>query len=889
MYKQQHVDHFIGRTREIEKFTNWLADPKAPWILYIHDAIEEADKKGGVGKTWLLRKCADLTRQTNPDIAVVMVDFFNSADRDRVFLAEKIVASLQELYPAWSSTAFTKAVQLYYRTEGRYSGDSGISIDSDEMRTREVVSAALTEDLHQLNLHLEQEEKTLLIIFDTFEAIEQTPTVAILRQSQTFPDNYQLKRIKTVIAGRNKLDWTHSNWKGREQEVQVLSLTPFSRQEMQEYVQTELIYELLPQSQQANILYERTEGRPILIGLAIDVLNNRILTIKDLIEIPQNEFEAYLVPQINQLENPLNWVILFMAHVYHRFNMSIFERILQNVVVDDSIRAIDREELSSRLPRLSFVRQASSGDDFVLHDEMRRLVTRYCWDLQDPDRRIRKEISACVTDYYEQEIIHASNDQQKQTFIIETLYHRLFVNLDDGLDYFNQQFYSALRLQKRAFARLLFQEAQKFGDLLSLAQLNELQYAEAALLRIEDNPSATLDALHHLKNTADPQWYEKNAPSILTLEGRCYQQQSKLPEATTSFLQSLEIQQARGADLLCANLLGNLGLIFRRRGQFATSLEYYDRSIALYKSLGRQSEYAQMLNGSSVVYRLQGKIEEALRRCKIAWRIRRELFREEKVSESQIALSLNTLGGIYLQAGNIIEAERCFNDAFDICLRTNDKRGIATIYNRFGQVQSMKGALESAREWFAKAQYASQEIDADQYIISLNQQGDICTQQRQWEEAITFFEQAIDYARQIPDYYQQTESLIDLADALDHLGRKERVEQILQEAEAIATRENYFNLLGQVEKMRGEIDYHAKDYSAAFLHFAAYCHYMAVYNDTEFKIAVRKVVDALLGVPNSDVPSIAQELLIYWTTQQLDTKYPDFMQAFGEIDDLMEV
>jgi len=34
MYKQQHVDHFIGRTQEIEKFTNWLADPKSPWILY---------------------------------------------------------------------------------------------------------------------------------------------------------------------------------------------------------------------------------------------------------------------------------------------------------------------------------------------------------------------------------------------------------------------------------------------------------------------------------------------------------------------------------------------------------------------------------------------------------------------------------------------------------------------------------------------------------------------------------------------------------------------------------------------------------------------------------------------------------------------------------------
>ncbi|HEU5230701.1 MAG TPA: tetratricopeptide repeat protein, partial [Ktedonobacteraceae bacterium] len=871
MYKQQHVDHFIGRTQEIDTFTHWLADPSAPWILYIHDALEEADKKGGVGKTRLIRRCADLTRQTNPYMAVVMVDFFNTADRDRVFLAEKIIANLQELYPHWSPSAFTEAVQQY-RTEGRYSSDQS-SADSDEMQTREAISTALAQDLRLLNTYLIQENKTLLIFFDTFEVIEQTPTVASLRQSQTFPDNYQLEHIKVVIAGRNKLDWTHTNWRGREQEVQVMALAPFSPQETQEYVQAELIYDLPSQSAQAAALYERTEGRPIVIGLAIDVLNHGILTVEDMIAIGKNDFEAYLVPQVNKLEEPLNWAILFMAHVYHRFNMPILETILQGVEFDGFVRDINREELATKLPQLSFVRRATAGEDFVLHDEMRRLVTKYCWEIQDPGKRFRKSISHCVIDYYEQQELQTQNDQQKQTLIIETLYHRLFVDPDDGLRYFSRHFGSAIRARKRAFARLLFQEIQKFTALLSPAQLGRLQIDQAILLRIEDNATAVIETLQQLKEQADPAWYEENLPLVLMEEGKCYQRLSRLPEAANSFIQCLAMQQARGNELQCAHLLHDLGLIFLRRGQFAESLDYYERSIALYKKLGRQSEYATALNSTSFVYRLQGKIEEALRRCKIAWRIRRDLFREEKVSEDFIGFSLQTLGGIYLTASNVIEAERCFHDAYDIYQRTNNKHSIATIYNRFGQVQILKGELEGAKEWFIKAQQASKDINEDQYITSLNRQGYIYTLQQQWKEAIPFFEEAVDRARKLPDYYHQTENLIELATALHHLGSLQQVQSRLQEAEAISIREKYFNLLGQVEQMRGEIDYHAKDYPAAFLHFAAYCHDMAIYNDSEFKIAVRKVVDALLGVPESDVPSIVQKLLSYWTKEQLDTKY----------------
>ncbi len=62
---------------------------------------------------------------------------------------------------------------------------------------------------------------------------------------------------------------------------------------------------------------------------------------------------------------------------------------------------------------------------------------------------------------------------------------------------------------------------------------------------------------------------------------------------------------------------------------------------------------------------------------------------------------------------------------------------------------------------------------------------------------------------------------------------------------------------------------------------------MALYNTSELIIAIRKVIDALLDVPKSDVPSIVQELLAYWREHQLNQDYPELIEAFQEVDDLI--
>ena len=186
-------------------------------------------------------------------------------------------------------------------------------------------------------------------------------------------------------------------------------------------------------------------------------------------------------------------------------------------------------------------------------------------------------------------------------------------------------------------------------------------------------------------------------------------------------------------------------------GQYDQAKSYYEEGLALYQQLNNQIEYANTLNNLSYVYRLQGKTQEALRRCQIGLRIRQELFRAGKASEIPVGLSLSTMGIIYLDAGLYIESERYFLEAYEIFNRAGRKRELAGVCNRMGQIEMEKGNLQQAKQWFEMAEETALGLNAEAYIRSLNRQGRLLVRQKRWPEARPFFERAIDAAKEAYD------------------------------------------------------------------------------------------------------------------------------------------
>lgn len=880
MQSQQISDLFVGRREEIALFENWLADDHSPAsVLYLHDEAEEPEKKGGVGKTWLLKEFARRARESRPDLVIVNIDFFNVVDRDRVVIATRIVHVLSEAFPDWAPEAFSKALA------GNVTSDFSSEKYSD-VRSRDGLFNALALDLQTLEKNLASTGTYLLLFFDTFEAIEDNPVIAVLGGNRTFPDMYASRRIKAVVAGRNALNWSHPNWVRRESEVRDVALAPFDPQEMLDYIDARLLSEQTFAQKEAQDLYKLTFGRPILIGLVTDVLNHRIMSLEQLLAVPHEQFEERLVAQINRLEDPLNWVILFMGHVYHRFTMETLSWIIQKTHIKDT-ENINYAQLIQQLPNLSFVRRSGAGEHFVLHDEMRRLVTRYCWEVQDRNRSIRKEISHCIVDYCDQQLDDQKvSDAENQLYTVMKLYHLLFSDVNEGHKYFRVVLYEAASRQLRsAFARSLMQETRPFTAEFSARQISEQVYAGALVLWSEGNPKSALAEHERLKQESSAEWYAEQEEEILIARGRCYLDLSQLAEASECFTRALML----GNEARRAFLLDLLGFVHRRRGELDRAKQYYNEGKEAARVSGNNVQYANTLNNLSNVLRLQGQIEEALRICKFALKLRRKLVQERKASGKAVALSLNTLGLIYIDSENYGLAEQALKEAVEISIHVKDVRNIGMGKVRLGRIYLARGELEQAKMLLEEAERLSMDLYPEVLIASLNRQARVYLRQENWQKAQALFQRALEAADQARDYYQRVECLIDYAIVLEHMNYKEKAQQMWRDVQSIAERENYHYLQYRAERARGDIFMNASEYVTAFQYYARSCQFAVKHNQLSYNNAVRAVGDRLLEIPASIALEILTFLITFWAELGNATAYPELINSCEEMRQLMSL
>lgn len=884
MQYRSAMERFVGRKEEIAFFEQWLqtTDSDAPWILYLYDKLEEREKKGGVGKTWLLRQFATVARQISSDLVIVSIDFFNVVDRDGVVIAIRVVEAIKAIYPTWTASTFVNASNDYLQE---------LSEDRDDLKdTREKVAEALVSELRQLEDTLQGDQKHLLILFDTFELVEQNPGAAALHPLQSFPDSYQFARIGIIIAGRNAIDWNSANWRGREYEVESMAIAPFTPEEMLEYFNRASLIDFQPVPAQVEALHRRTGGRPILVGLASDVLNLRIRSLQELIAIPGEQFEASLVAQINNMDTPLDSIVLFMAHIYRRFNFEILDLILREAPFHDLLRGVDRHALEERVLQLSFVRRSTSGDSFVLHDEMRPLVIHHCWSVQDPDGRMRKSLSTCAIHYYEQKLKDTIDEELRQAYLVEQLYHTCYVDLNRGYDTFRSHIFKAINLYATAFAHSLLQEMMQFMDVLPPHMRDEVRFAEARLSQAEGNPQRAMVLYERLEVEADEVWRSQRLLRFLLDQGECLIQIGRYDEAIACLTEATRLDPTlvRIPPALKASSFLWLGIAYRRIGRLDTALSHYQQALTLYKELGSERAQADALMNMGRIYSLQGKIDEALRACWIGMRARKELVRQGRMSEVYLGWSLNAIGRVHFQVDDLLKAEQAYQQAYEIFYRTGFRFGLSVVYNRFGQIALTRSELDmnlldQAQQWFEQGYQMALGIDAEEQINSLNKQGRILMQKQKWEGAADMLRRAIDMAQRVRDAYQEAESHIDLGVTLGRMGLHDVSEQELQLADKISKRYNYHLLLGLSFEARGDLLYDVTNYQAAFQAYGEACRHLTAYNTLRFNQMVRKLTDLLLQVPDEEIGSVVNDLVAYWTEHDLAQTHPELMKACAEI------
>ncbi len=415
------IPAFIGRQEELKKFEaalDNLTDDK-PHIAFVYDATDKTEDKGGIGKTRLLQEFLRIAKLPKYEDAFLVIDeifdFYEPVNRDRPSRISRIVRLLEEKAQTKAFDSFWKNINEYY--------SKNVSIEK-----------VLQEYAFGYKELCQKTNKKVIRFFDTFEVAEKA--LNYLQAPYRFIEDDVLVNSFIVISGRNQPELAAPIWEGRKSQILEFPLQGFSDEEAQDYFVGAGYKNLEPQH--IVNLNQKARGRPILLALIIDYLNN-ILKVEDILELAEQDFKEQLVVFINEFKNPpIGQAILAMAHLKHRCNA----KFLRQFVKPNENFDKDYEVLKS----LSFVRSLGArGNYIVLHDEMQKMVSDFILDKMYKDGSLRREISEQAIAFYDEEIktLREVVPEEKLILEAEQWYHKLYFSRAKDLDYYFFELYDS--------------------------------------------------------------------------------------------------------------------------------------------------------------------------------------------------------------------------------------------------------------------------------------------------------------------------------------------------------------------------------------------------------------------------------------------------------------
>jgi len=205
-----------------------------------------------------------------------------------------------------------------------------------------------------------------------------------------------------------------------------------------------------------------------------------------------------------------------------------------------------------------------------------------------------------------------------------------------------------------------------------------------------------------------------------------------------------------------ANSLNNIGYIYQNQGLVEQGLEYYMQALKVREEIGDVKDIAYTLNNLGSTYYNQGQLEKALEYYEKSLKI------QEKIGDKKgIAYSFNNIGSVYDQQGkgekNNPQRSVLFKKALEYYIKgfkireaIGDKPGIGTSLNNIGSIYYNLGELEKALDYYLKALKIRQEIGSKQSIShSLNNIGLIYLKQKKYQQAEVYSGRSLQIAEEI--------------------------------------------------------------------------------------------------------------------------------------------
>ncbi|MFP2997250.1 tetratricopeptide repeat protein [Spongiivirga sp. MCCC 1A20706] len=301
-----------------------------------------------------------------------------------------------------------------------------------------------------------------------------------------------------------------------------------------------------------------------------------------------------------------------------------------------------------------------------------------------------------------------------------------------------------------------------------------------------------------------------------------------------------------------------LGHYFRDKSLYDRAIENHKAAIDLSEKSNNQSQKIRALNGMGVVYRRMDAVRSALDYHQQALSIAEKIENKSNEIKYSTAISLNSIGNIYISLKQYELAEAEFLKAMVLERELNNKLGLAINYQNIGYCYEQRNIFDEALTNYRKSMGYNKEINSKLgKAICNNSIGQVYLKQDNATEALKLIVPTIDIFKELGDQNYVAMATINSGWANTELGNYEKAESYLKKGLLVSQKHGLRALTSEAYKQLSRLMEKQQRFNSAL-------QYNKFYQEEEGKILNednRRYISDLLIKYESDKQKAKIELL----------------------------
>ncbi|WP_430411887.1 tetratricopeptide repeat-containing sensor histidine kinase [Kordia sp.] len=262
--------------------------------------------------------------------------------------------------------------------------------------------------------------------------------------------------------------------------------------------------------------------------------------------------------------------------------------------------------------------------------------------------------------------------------------------------------------------------------------------------------------------------------------------------------------------------LNGIGIYCRNTSQYEKAIVYHNRALEKAKEAGDKELHVNALNMLGVVYRRIDDIRTALDYHQEALALAETINDRTESVKRSIAVSLNSMGNIFLVLEQYDLAVQRFTKSIKIEESVGNKLGLAINYHNIGYAKEATGDLEGALIDYEESLRYNNEINSDLgRVICNNTIGRIYIKQQKYEEAIGIISSTLESAKGLRDKFHLCGVYTNLGWAYLELKNYKLAKKYLNEGLAISKEFNLRSSIAESYEHLSKLAEYEKNFKTA--------------------------------------------------------------------------